>query len=628
MKTLRIGMIGTGRITQRFVYDYKEVPYVALTAIYNPHEGSAGHFVETYHLEDTQAFDSLSAFWPKVDAVYIAAPHETHYDYAKQALSAGKHVLCEKPMCLEGEEAVELYQLAREKHLILLEAIKTAYCPGFQGILKLIESGKIGVVHDVEACFTRLGNASLREVWDTKSGGSFTEFGTYSLLPIVKLLGTESREACYWSLPARTGVDSYTKATISYEHAIATAKTGIGVKSEGQLVIAGSNGYILVPSPWWLTQHVEVHYEDPNRVEVYDFPFEGSGLRYEITSFAKRVLALEEMLGRFGDDAEKMELIWNYLLQIDGVTPEESIWLACQMESFRKQYKKMQKKNPKMGTKEPDRSGVRIWAHRGCCMRYPENTLVAFEAAAKLERITGIELDVQLTRDGEMVVIHDETLDRTTTGSGAVRDYTLTQIKKMSITGSGCGEPYRTEEGTAIMVPTLREVFDLLEPYCKGKGLLINIELKNSVVRYEGMEQKVLDLVAEYELKPYIVYSSFLPESMGLIKSLDANTSTGILAGSIYDCMKGAADNDSDALHPCILGLDINGDFRRQKRWKEVPIRAWNADEPFYGQERRLSDVDLRRYEAFGVTDIITNVPEKYLWGEGKAGSESCSGEG
>lgn len=613
MKTLRIGMIGTGRITQRFVYDYKEVPYVALTAIYNPHEGSAGHFVETYHLEDTQAFDSLSAFWPKVDAVYIAAPHETHYDYAKQALSAGKHVLCEKPMCLEGEEAVELYQLAREKHLILLEAIKTAYCPGFQGILKLIESGKIGAVHDVEACFTRLGNASLREVWDTKSGGSFTEFGTYSLLPIVKLLGTESREACYWSLPARTGIDSYTKITISYDHSVATAKTGIGVKSEGQLVIAGSNGYILVPSPWWLTKHVEVHYEDPNRVEVYDYPFEGSGLRYEITSFVKRVLALEEMLGRFGDDAEKMELIWNYLLQIDGVTPEESIWLACQMESFRKQYKKMQKKNPKMGTKEPDRSGVRIWAHRGCCMRYPENTLVAFEAAAKLERITGIELDVQLTRDGEMVVIHDETLDRTTTGSGAVRDYTLTEIKKMSITGSGCGEPYRTEEGTTIMVPTLREVFDLLEPYCKENGLRINIELKNSVVRYEGMEQRLVDLVEEYALTPYIVYSSFLPESMGLIKSLDSNAETGILAGNIHDCIKGAVENDADALHPCISGLDINCDFRKEKRWEKAPVRAWNGDEPFYGQTRKLPDVDLRRYQAFGVTDIITNVPERYL---------------
>lgn len=613
MKTLRIGMIGTGRITQRFVYDYKEVPYIALTAIYNPHEGSAKQFVEAHHLEDIEACDDLAAFWMKTDAVYIAAPHETHYDYAKQALSVGKHVLCEKPMCLEGAKAVELYQLAREKHLILMEAIKTAYCPGFEGILKLIESGKIGTVHDVEACFTRLGNAAFREVWDLECGGSFTEFGTYSLLPVVKLLGTESKEAYYWSLPAETGVDSYTKATIAYDQAIGTAKTGIGVKSEGQLVIAGSNGYILVPSPWWLTRHVEVHYEDPNCVEVYDYPYEGSGLRYEITSFVKQVLVLEEMLGRFSDDAEKIDMIWSYLQQIDGVTPEESIWLACQMESFRKQYKKVQKKNSKMNTKEADESEVGIWAHRGCSMRYPENTLVAFEAAAKLENITGIELDVQLTRDGEIVVIHDEKLDRTTTGSGAVRDYALAEIKEMSITGSGSGEVYRTKEGTFITIPTLREVFDLLAPYCKEKGLQINIELKNSVVRYEGMEQKLVDLVAEYELEPYIVYSSFLPESMGLIKSLNPDAETGILAGNIHDCMKGAIENDADALHPCISGLDINCDFCKGARWEQVPVRAWNGEEPFYGQNRRLSDVDLRRYEAFGVTDIITNVPEKYL---------------
>lgn len=618
MNVLRIGMIGTGRIAQRFVGAYKEVPYVALTAIYNPHGGSAGYFVEKHQLGDAEAFDDLTQLWEKVDAVYIAAPHETHYTYAKQALSAGKHVLCEKPTCLEGEEAVELFQLARERHLVLMEAVKTAYCPGFQGILNLIESGKIGAVHDVEACFTRLGNASFREVWDTESGGSFTEFGTYSLLPIVKLLGTESQETYYWSLPARTGVDSYTKMTITYDSAIATAKTGIGVKSEGQLVIAGSNGYILVPSPWWLTSRVEVHYEDPNHVEVYEYPFEGSGLQYEITSFAKRVLALDEMLGRFSDDAEKMDRIWNYLLQIEGVTPEESIWLACQMENFRKQYKKEQRKNPNKGekqicAKEKDGSGVKIWAHRGCCMRYPENTLVAFEAAARLKGITGIELDVQLTADGEIVVIHDEKLDRTTTGSGAVRDYTLAEIKELSITGSGSGEVYRTKEGTSITIPTLREVFDLLTPYCKENGLWINIELKNSVVCYEGMEQKLVNLVAEYELEPYIVYSSFLPESMGLIKSLNPDAETGILAVNIHDCVKGAIENDADALHPCISGLDINYDFCKGARWEQAPIRAWNGEEPFYGQNRRLSDVDLRRYEAFGVTDIITNVPEKYL---------------
>ena len=177
-RNLKIGMIGTGRIAKRFVSDCREIPYLQLVAIYNPHEGSAERFVKEYQLQGIYATKELDEFWMKIDAVYIATPHGTHYEYAKQALLHGKHVLCEKPMCLEGEQAAELFQIAREKHLILMEAIKTAYCPGFQGILKLVESGKIGEVHDVEACFSRIGNATLRETWDLEYGGSFTEFGT------------------------------------------------------------------------------------------------------------------------------------------------------------------------------------------------------------------------------------------------------------------------------------------------------------------------------------------------------------------------------------------------------------------------------------------------------------------
>ena len=324
MRNLRIGMIGTGRITQRFLYDYKVDSYVLLTAIYNPHIKSVHRFIQKHHLDDVRAFDNLSSFFEMIDAVYIAAPHDTHFDYAKQSLLEGKHVLCEKPMCLEEGQAVELYQIAREKHLILMEAIKTAYCPGFQGVLQLIASGKIGVVHDIEACFTRLGNSTARETWDVENGGSFTEFGTYTLLPVVKLFGIENKDVFYWSLPAQTGVDSYAKVMFMYEQGIASVKTGIGVKSEGQLVIAGSNGYILVPAPWWLTKHVEVHYEDTNKMEVYEYPYEGSGLQYEISSFVKRVIDLEKMqLKR--EKKTKMDAIWCHLMETGGVTPEESI---------------------------------------------------------------------------------------------------------------------------------------------------------------------------------------------------------------------------------------------------------------------------------------------------------------
>ena len=114
---------------------------------------------------------------------------------------------------------------------------------------------------------------------------------------------------------------------------------------------------------------------------------------------------------------------------------------------------------------------VRIWAHRGCSMAYPENTIEAFAAAAKIEGITGIELDIQLTKDREIVVIHDETVDRTTNGKGNVCEYTLEKLKELEIA---------SVNGTKTKIPTLREVFEALKPACQENGLLINIEIQSS----------------------------------------------------------------------------------------------------------------------------------------------------
>ncbi len=224
-----------------------------------------------------------------VDAVYVAVPHPHHEEFMEKALLAGKHVLCEKPMSFSREELERLYGLAGERHLVLLEGIKTAYCPGFRKVLQLVQSGTIGKVIDVEAAFTRIPDSNVREVWDTEFGGSFTEYGTYALLPALRILGTGYRSVTFETVRAKTGVDAYTKASLHYEGTMAAARTGLGVKSEGQLVISGTRGYILVPSPWWLTRHIEVHYEDPGRTAVYDLPYEGSGLRYEIAAFCARI---------------------------------------------------------------------------------------------------------------------------------------------------------------------------------------------------------------------------------------------------------------------------------------------------------------------------------------------------
>lgn len=127
-----------------------------------------------------------------MDAVYIASPHDTHYAYTKTALEKGKHVLCEKPFVLQKSQAEELFEIAEENHCVLMEAIKTAYCPGFNQVITVAKSGVIGQIRDVEASFSRLTPPEMRERSDVRYGGSFTEFGSYTLLPVVKLMGKKS----------------------------------------------------------------------------------------------------------------------------------------------------------------------------------------------------------------------------------------------------------------------------------------------------------------------------------------------------------------------------------------------------------------------------------------------------
>lgn len=585
-REIKTGIIGTGRIAKRFVPEARSVDGVQITTVFNPNISSAKLFAEELFVP--KYTDNLEEFMKDVDAVYIAVPHEKHYEYAKKMLLAEKHVLCEKPMVFSKKQAEELFAITKTNGVVLMEGIKTAYCPGFQALQKVIQSGKIGRVYDVEACFSKLGVTNMREIWDYEHGGSFTELGTYSMLPIMKFFGMKEENVNFHSAFAVNGTDVYTKADFDYRSATGLAKTGLEVKSEGQLIIAGSIGYIVVQAPWWLTKHFEVRYENPNKRDVYEFPYEGQGLRYEIKAFTEQI--------------------------VNGTMPaissEESIWLADKMEKYLEyrvsRQDSIRRDNIEFINKAKKKENVRFWAHRGCSMAYPENTLEAFQAAANIRGIAGIELDVQLSQDGELVVIHDETVDRTTNGKGRVCDYTLQELKSLKIA---------SVDGTFTTIPTLEEVFRLLYSICEedraeGK-FLINIELKNSVIRYEGMEEKILQLVADYGLEENIVYSSFLPESMGLIKQLNPYAQTGILGSYMEQCRLDAIRMKADAIHPWIGGLSV--DAEEIKKVSGMPVRAWNSEEPFFGQSRQLKEKHLEKYAMFGVTDIITNVPEMYL---------------
>ena len=275
----RIGIIGTGRIANRFIPEAALVSGVNTQCVYNPHYESAEKFAQKWGID---ACKDVEECYAVSDIIYIASPHETHYEYIKQALEHGKHVLCEKPLCFRRTQAEELFDYAKQKNCILFEGVKTAYCPGFSKLLGIACSGIIGNIRGVEACFTKLVNEDTRELKDAEYGGSFTELGSYCLLPILKIFGSGYGDIRFESLNNESGLDIYTKAYIHYPNGLATATCGLGVKSEGKLMISGTEGYIIVEAPWWKTSYFEVHHEDPNEVERFSERFLGDGLRYEI----------------------------------------------------------------------------------------------------------------------------------------------------------------------------------------------------------------------------------------------------------------------------------------------------------------------------------------------------------
>ena len=287
-QVISLGVVGCGRIAQRFVSEISKVDAVRLTAVYDTSRSAAEAIVE----DGCYVCDSFEELVERVDAVYIATPHLAHYAQAKYALEHNRHVLCETPMVLRKEQAEELFALAEERNLVLLEANKTAFCPAFNHLITLIKSGLIGDVVGIDASESKLWGAEKlkRELDPREAGGSLYEMGSYPLLPILRLLGDDYEDVNLYSRLNDDGVDVYTRGIIRYRKAVASFQLGLGVKTEGNLVISGTKGYAYVPSPWWKTDYFELRYEDQNQNKKYFYKWDEPGLRYEIQEFVSCIV--------------------------------------------------------------------------------------------------------------------------------------------------------------------------------------------------------------------------------------------------------------------------------------------------------------------------------------------------
>lgn len=233
----------------------------------------------------------VSELLQKVDAVVIASDPSLHEKQIRQALEAGKHVLCESPFAFTPEAGDSLVAYAQEHGLVLQDAIKTAYSTAFHRLVLLVKGGKIGKVVSVDATCTSLRYNKTDDSITGANWGGMGEWGSIALLPIFQILGTDYTSSQIITRGEKGFVHEgeFTKIDFVYPSAVASMKVATGVKSEGELVISGTDAYVYVPAPWWKTDYFEIRYENPADNKRYFYQLDGEGFRFELITFAQAI---------------------------------------------------------------------------------------------------------------------------------------------------------------------------------------------------------------------------------------------------------------------------------------------------------------------------------------------------
>jgi len=286
-RTVRIGLVGELPAINKFCKECKFVNGASISGVY-----SLDNRLLSDELKTLPLYKDYQELLDNSDAVYIYSSSKHHYEQALQAIRNQKHVLCESPLALSVEQFFSLRKEAHNQHVVLMDSIKTAYSTAYYRLLLMVKSGVVGEVVSVDSICTSQTNLRMSKaenfpyIWN-----SMSEWGPTAVLPIFQLMGTDYKEKIITTrIQAGTDdFDLFTKIAFIYPHGVASMKIGQGVKSEGELIISGTEGYIYVPAPWWKTDYFEVRYENPANNKRYLYQLEGEGIRYEIVSFLKAI---------------------------------------------------------------------------------------------------------------------------------------------------------------------------------------------------------------------------------------------------------------------------------------------------------------------------------------------------
>lgn len=281
-RSLRLGIIGENVALKKYVVESRFVNGLEISGVCSQDKD----LLAVVRKDGFKTISTYAALLQKSDAVYIASHPSLHVKQIRQALNAGKHVLCESPIALSKKDCEGLFALATKKGLVLMDAIKTAYATAYNRMILMAKDGRIGDIASVDATCTSLAMKDSND--NPWAWNSSCAWGPTVLLPTLQLMGTVPKSVRKTSFYAKgkKRFDVFSKFDFFYQDAVATMWAGKGVKSEGDLVISGTKGYIYVPAPWWKTDYYEVRYENPEKNRRYFFQLEGEGIRYELVAFA------------------------------------------------------------------------------------------------------------------------------------------------------------------------------------------------------------------------------------------------------------------------------------------------------------------------------------------------------
>lgn len=298
---VRIGVIDDGRMAERFK---REIDVVG-GSVY-----AGACFAD-------EGFERIDKLMGRCDALIVAAQFNYQSSLIERCLQSGKHVLYTPPAFESEKRARYCMSLADEKGLVLFEGLKTQYFPAFKQLLLLIESGRIGEIRDI-----RLSCSQASVNFDLAAAGindsALLDWGGVALMPVVQLLGPRYESLAFKSFATSGGCEYFTRCNFEYGSATASVTVGRGIKTEGDMVITGTKGYVYVPSPWWLTDFFEIRSEELSNARKYYWEYGGDGFRYELLEFVRRIRGgLEKGKSNSIDHVWTAHLIEKFISSLD-----------------------------------------------------------------------------------------------------------------------------------------------------------------------------------------------------------------------------------------------------------------------------------------------------------------------